>query len=63
MRLPANGVSLTRTNGEIFYNGALAADDSFHYTVASVAGDCTATALVTYRGQHQHQPHRDQPRQ
>jgi hypothetical protein len=43
----ANGVSLTRADGEIFYNGALAADDSFHYTVASVAGNCTATALVS----------------
>ena len=41
----ANGVSLTRTNGEIFYNGALAANDSFHYTVA--CGTSTASALAT----------------
>jgi hypothetical protein len=43
----ANGVSLTRTNGEILYNGVLAAADSFHYTVASATGNCAATALVT----------------
>ena len=43
----ANGVSLTRTNGTIYYNGALAANDSFHYTAASVTGNCAATALVT----------------
>jgi hypothetical protein len=43
----ANGVSLTRTNGEILFNGALAAADSFHYSVASATGNCAATALVT----------------
>ena len=43
----AHGVSLTRTNTELFYNGPLAGGDSFHYTVASVSGDCAATGLVT----------------
>jgi hypothetical protein len=45
--MSANGVSLTRTNGEIYYNGPLIGGDSFHYTVASVSGNCSATALVT----------------
>jgi hypothetical protein len=43
----ANGVSLTRTNGEIYYNGGLVGGDSFHYTVTSVSANCSATALVT----------------
>ena len=43
----ANGVSLTETNGVIYYNGGVAAPDSFHYTVASVTGGCTATALIS----------------
>ncbi|HVM47988.1 MAG TPA: hypothetical protein VMU04_08170 [Candidatus Acidoferrum sp.] len=43
----ANGVSLERHNGLVYYNGSLSSADSFHYTATSEFGGCPATALVT----------------
>jgi autotransporter-associated beta strand protein len=45
----ANGVSITRSGGIIFYNGPLTNDDSFTYTVTSGTGGCTAANTVTMR--------------
>ncbi len=42
----ANGVTIVRSNGFIFYNGTLTTNDSFNYTVASVTGGCNATATI-----------------
>jgi hypothetical protein len=43
----ANGVSLTRSGGFIFYNSPVTNNDSFNYTVASVTGGCAATATIS----------------
>jgi hypothetical protein len=43
----ANGVVVTNTGGEIYYFGNVSSNDTFTYTVASVAGGCTATGIVT----------------
>jgi hypothetical protein len=43
----ANGVSVTRGGGYIFYNSPVTNNDSFTFTVASVTGGCAATATIT----------------
>jgi autotransporter-associated beta strand protein len=43
----ANGVALARDSGWIFYNGNLAGNDSFSYTVHSVTGGCSASGTVS----------------
>jgi hypothetical protein len=42
----ANGVTIFRSGGRIFYNGNLTSNDSFTYTVSSVTGGCTATGTI-----------------
>ncbi|MDB6109762.1 MAG: hypothetical protein JWR69_1512 [Pedosphaera sp.] len=48
--ISANGITLTRSNGVIYYQGALVNNDSFTYGVISLAAGCTATGTVTING-------------